>query len=312
MVARMVAKDPDKGLPTNENKSKKPLLFIALGVVLILLVVKVFLDYREKQELEAFYLSEMEAAKVKLEDLNEELTLKIREIDSLGGNIDDLLIAQEQITQERDQLQRTRKANRQLITRLRRKTDGYEELLREKDKEIKKLKEVNQVLVTENTGLKKDKNKLNKSIVELSQDKEQLEEKVGIASRLKAENISVYSVSKSGKERDGILKRRHLKQLKVTFKIAKNDVAPLEAKEVMLRIIDENEQVIFDVNRGSGSFILNGKETFYTASQDILFDNTGQELSFVYEKGSEYDPGTYKAEVFTDGYLMGVTSFTVK
>ena len=89
-------------------------------------------------------------------------------------------------------------------------------------------------------------------------------------------------------------------------------MAPLSAKEIMVRITDENEQVIFDVDKGSGSFILDGKETFYTATQDILFDNTGQQMTFVYEKGSEYVPGPYKVEVFTEGYLMGATSFTVK
>ncbi len=303
---QIISKGPEK------NKSKRPLLFIILGVVAILLVIKVILDQREKKELQEFYQTEMAAADIKLEKINDELSLKIIEIDSLGGNIDDLLIAQEQITQERDQLQRTRQANRKLISRLRRKTEGYEELLREKDKEIKKLKEVNEVLASENTNLKDEANVLNRSIVELNEDKKTLEDKVEVASHLKVENIEVLAISKSGKERSGILKNRQLSKLKVFFNIAKNDVAPLEAKEILIRIIDENEQVIFDVSRGSGSFILDGKETFYTESQDILFDNSTQSLTFIYDKGSAYIPGTYKMEVFTDGYLMGATSFTVR
>ena len=308
----MVEKEPGKNVTVAKSNSKKPVLFIVLGIVAVLLAVKVFLDYREKQELQVFYQTEMEAAKLKLDEINEELSLKITEIDSLGGDIDDLLVAQEEITEQRDQLQRTRTANRQLIGRLRRKTDGYEELLREKDKEIKKLTEVNEVLVSENTVLKVDKNKLNESIVKLNEDKDQLEEKVEVASRLQVEDIQIVAISKSGKERTGILKNRQLDKLKVVFKISKNDVAPLEAKEIMIRVIDENDQVIFDINRGSGSFILDGKETFYTASQDILFDNSAQNLTFVYEKGSEYDPGTYKMEIFTDGYSMGAVSFAVK
>jgi len=303
-------KDPKKEIPV--KSSRRPLLFIILGVVAVLLAVKVVLDYREKQELQEFYQSEMESAKKKLDELNIELESKIIEIDSLGGDIADLIEAREQITEERDQLQRTRTANRQLIGRLRRKTDGYEELLKEKDKEIKKLREVNEILVTENTGLKEEANELTRSIVSLNEDKEELAEKVAMASQLKAEDIRIMAVSRSGRERDGVLKNRQLNQLKVSFKIAKNDVAPLSAKEVMMRIIDENEQVIFDVSKGSGSFILDGKETFYTATQDILFDNSEQQLTFVYEKGSIYDPGTYKMEIYTDGYLMGVESFTVK
>ena len=80
----------------------------------------------------------------------------------------------------------------------------------------------------------------------------------------------------------------------------------------MIRIIDENSQVIFDVARGSGTFIINGKEEFYTASQEILFDNTKQKLTFVYEKGSDYPSGNYLIEIFTDDYKMGSAQFVVK
>jgi cell division protein ZapB len=257
----MEKKEQPKGIETTK-KSRNPLLYVIFGVIVILLAVKVFLDYREKQELQEFYQTEMAIAREKLDDLNEELTSKIQQIDSLGGDIDDLIKVQEELTAERDQLQRTRTANRQLIGRLRRKTDGYEELLKEKDKEIIKLKEVNELLVNENSGLKEEANELNRNIVSLSQDKEQLQEKVAYASRLKAENIAVYAVSRSGRERDGVLRNRQLKQLKVSFNIGMNDVAPLSAKEIMVRIIDENDQVIFDVEKGSGSFILDGKSGF--------------------------------------------------
>jgi hypothetical protein len=69
---------------------------------------------------------------------------------------------------------------------------------------------------------------------------------------------------------------------------------------------------LFDVARGSGTFELDGKETFYTEKQEILFDNTQQQVNFLYEKGSEYLPGRYVMELYTDGYLMGSKSFRVK
>ena len=90
----MVDKRPGKIVPEEKSKSNRPVLFIVLGIVAVLLAVKVFLDYREKQELQEFYQTEMEAAKVKLDEINEELSLKIKEIDSLGGDIDVLLVAQ--------------------------------------------------------------------------------------------------------------------------------------------------------------------------------------------------------------------------
>jgi cell division protein ZapB len=80
----------------------------------------------------------------------------------------------------------------------------------------------------------------------------------------------------------------------------------------MIRIVDENGQVLFDVAKGSGTFLFNNKEEFYTAAQEILFDNSKQKLTYLYDKGSDYNEGVYLLEVYTDGYLMGKGQFEVK
>jgi len=136
--------------------------------------------------------------------------------------------------------------------------------------------------------------------------------KVEIASQLKIENFRIVALNDRGKERTSPFKSRQVEQLKVEFNIAENNVAPIEGKKIMIRVIDENGQVLFDVARGSGTFLINGKEEFYTAAQEILFDNTKQKLSFLYDKGSEYPEGTYNLEVYTDDYMMGSGQFVVK
>lgn len=290
----------------------KSLYLIVLVTLIVLLVVKVILDQKEKSELTEYYQTELKISQEKLDQISDELDQKIHDIDSLGGDITDLLATKEELEQEKTQLQNTRKANRKLIGRLRRKTEGYQELLKEKDKEITRLTKISEELMEENTVLKEDKNELNRSIVSLNENKKELEDKVAVASRLKAEGIHIYAVAKNGKEREGSFKNRHVGDLKVLFNIAKNDVAPLDGKQIIIRVIDENGQVVFDINKGSGSFMLDGKETFYTATKDVLFDNSNQQLSFLYNKGSDYDLGVYKMEIFTDGYLMGAETFTVK
>jgi hypothetical protein len=70
--------------------------------------------------------------------------------------------------------------------------------------------------------------------------------------------------------------------------------------------------VLFDVARGSGTFMYQSKEEFYTAAQEILFDNTKQQLSFIYDKGSEYPSGTYDLEIYADDYQIGKGQFVVK
>jgi len=245
----------------------------------------------------------------KLTDIQAELNQKITEIEKLGGDVKELQKAKAEVELE---LKRNNKRSAKALQELKDRVEGYEELLKLKDQEIEKLKNVNTQLFSENKNLKTKQNKLNDSIVNLSKNKDELASKVAIASQLKAENIIIKGVNSKGKERDSPFKNRQLQKLKVDFNLAENKVAPIEGKKIIIRIIDENGQVIFDVAKGSGTFIFNGKEEFYTAAQEILFDNTKQKLSYLYEKGSEYAAGKYVVEIFTDNYKIGSGQFEIK
>ena len=295
------------------KKSNRNAIIIAiLSVVIVVQGVKIFLDSREKQEIKTDLTSteqELATTEQRLREISTELDQKIAEVKKLGGNVTDLEKAKADIESE---LSRSKRATGKEIKALKDKVEGYETLLKLKDEEIEKLQSVNKELLTENTTLKTEKNVLGDSINRLSETKDELATKVAIASQLKVENFRIVALNDRGKERESPFKSRQVGQLKVEFNIAENSVAPVEGKKIMIRVIDENGQVLFDVARGSGTFILSGKEEFYTASQEILFDNTRQKLSFLYDKGSDYAEGTYSLEVYTDDYLMGSGQFVVK
>jgi hypothetical protein len=247
-----------------------------------------------------------------LDSIGNEMDSKIMQIEQLGGNVEELTTIRDSLELEKESLLEARTRSNKQISDLRNRVEGYRELLVMKDVEISELKKVNQTLVVENKELKTERNVLNQTLRDVEKTKEQLTEKVQIASRLEAENISVAALNDRGRVREDEFRARQVSRLQVKFNIAKNDVAPVSGKEILMRIIDDNGNVLFDVARGSGTFELDGKETFYTEKQEILFDNSRQEVNFLYEKGSEYLPGRYVMELYTDGYLMGRKSFRVK
>jgi len=297
---------------TPRKSNRNAIIIALLSVVIVVQAIKIYLDSKEKQTINTDLTStkqELATTEQRLREISSELDQRIAEITKLGGNVTDLEKAKADIEAE---LNRSRRATGQEIKALKDKVEGYEMLLKNKDEEIEKLKHVNKELLTENTTLKTQKNVLGDSINRLSQSKDELATKVEIASQLKVENFRIVALNDRGKERTSPFKSRQVEQLKVEFNIAENNVAPIEGKKIMIRVIDENNQVLFDVARGSGTFLINGKEEFYTAAQEILFDNTKQKLSFLYDKGSEYAEGTYNLEVYTDDYLMGSGQFVVK
>lgn len=298
--------------PEPKKSNKNAIIIALLSLVVVVQAVKIYLDSQEKQMISTELTStekELETTHARLREISTELDTKIAEVKKLGGDVTDLQKAKTDIETE---LKRSKRATGQEIKALKDKVEGYETLLKTKDEEIAKLQSVNKELLTENVSLKTEKNQLGDSINRLSQSKDELADKVAVASQLKLENMKIVGLNDRDKERDSPFKSRQLAKIRVDFNIAENKVAPIEGKKIMIRVVDENGQVLFDVNKGSGTFILNGKEEFYTESQDVLFDNTRQKLSFLYDKGSEYASGTYKLEVYTDDYLMGAGEFVVK
>ena len=292
------------------KKANRVLIYV-VATLALLLVAALVVNYIRENNLRKKN-AELMVVYSRLDSIGNEMQIKIVEIEQLGGNIDTLQMISDSLELEKESLLEARTRSNKQIRTLKARVEGYRELLVMKDTEIAQLKTVNQELVVENKDLKTERNTLNQNLRTAKKTEEKLTEKVQIASRLEAENIVIAALNQKGKPKEDEFRARQIDKLKVAFKIAKNDVAPVSGKEILMRIIDDNDNVLFDVARGSGTFVLDGKETFYTAKQEILFDNSQQAVNFLYDKGSEYLPGRYVMEIYTDGYVMGSKSFRVK
>lgn len=279
-------------------------------LMLLMSVAGYFIFQNQRlQELNVAKETELKLTLFKLDSVDNELDKRITEVQKLGGDIEDLIMIQEELEEEKNQILISKNSQ---LAEVRDRLEGYRELLLRKDVEIEKLRNVNKSLFTENITLKEDKNELNRSISELNDTQKDLERKVELASKLQAENIRIRAVSRSGKEREGNFKNRQIDKLIIEFNLKKNDVAPIGGKGILIRVEDSDGNVLFDVATGSGTFILDNKEEFYTAKQDILFDNTGQSLRFEYDKGSDYALGRHTLSIYADGLEIGSANFTVK
>ena len=257
-----------------EPKSNKTgLLLGLLGLLLLASLVGNFMLYNSNNTIKEEKISaqtELSDTYIKLNDIGQELDLKIAEINKLGGDIEELNRVREEIETEKEELRKGKAYSDRRYKEIKGKVEAYEVLLKKQDEEIAKLQEMNEVLLTENTELKTEQNVLTDSIGRLAQTTQKLSQKVETASRLKAENIKVFAVNKRGKEREGEFKSRQIDNLKVEFNIGENNVAGIEGKDILIRVIEPEGNVLFDVATGSGTFMFNGKEEFYTAKKGNL------------------------------------------
>lgn len=300
-----------------ENKlSNKKILFIVIGILLLANIVTLFLFYQNNQENETELQSskqELNETYNKLESISNELDLKIEEIQKLGGDVEELRLIRETLEQEKEQLQNDQQLAQKRFNQINNRVEGYRELLLRKDEEIAEMKKLNDALYSENTELKEEQRKLNKTLTEVQSDKQVLAQKVEQASRLKAENVKVVGMNSNGKakERDRY-RNNQIDKMQLSFNLAKNEVAPVEGKDLFIRVLEPDGSVIFDVAKGSGTFMHEGKEMFYTMKKEILYDNTGQQVSFLYDKESDYVEGRHTVEIYADDYIIGKTNFEIR
>ena len=304
--------NPSENQPQQSKKNRTP-VFIIITAILLIAVVFFFYQNQKLEEESKRQQQEISSTILQMDSISNELDIRIQTIRELGGDIDTLEALKTQLETDKKQLLVDAEYTRGRISKLNDRVDGYRELLLLKDEEIKELKVINEKLTEENTTLKVEKNQLNDTIRRLELNKQELAQKVATASRLEISAMTVNAINDRGRERDGgEYRNRHIEQLKIQFTVLENEIAPIEGKELLLRVVAPDGNVLFDVSRGSGSFTFENRELFYTAKQEILYDKNSQQVTFLYNKGSEYAIGQHKVEVYTDDYLMGQGDFVVK
>ncbi|MCC9135154.1 hypothetical protein ACFSKU_12530 [Pontibacter silvestris] len=313
-------------MPTNtpEKRSNRKLFIIGLLVVLLSINgILIYMNYQKKEKTE----EQAEIIRVKNSELENQIKVyealkadferQSQELQSMGLENDSLESQIAAITSDLNELRGFRKRSYSLADqrRFRDRASAFEKQLKEKDAEIARLKEDNEVLYTENTTLKNTQTQLSDSLTTFKTANRSLSDKVRVASRLEAQNLSVNIVNQRGKEKDdkdNEFKAKRVDKIRVAFKLAKNDVATKEPKTVYMRLIEPDGAALYNLSTGSGAFQVDGEDIFYTAKRDFVFDNTQQQLSFSYDKNAEYKKGEHTVELYADGFMIGKTSFVLK
>lgn len=271
-----------------------------------------FVDRTKKSEEILILSTENNELNKRLDSVTYQLDLRILEIEKLGGDINSLEEVKNQLVAERNS---SRQRSASEINALNAKINSSNNLIQEKDREILELRAANQQLFSENQDLRTTQAEIEEEVAELNIQKESLQAKVNAASMLKAENINIAAINSKGKERVETTKdfrNRFIEKIKISFNIADNEVAEKGPRNIYVQILGPNSQPIFDVAKGSGTFMLNGGEQFYTVKQNIIFDNSAKELIFYYEKGSDYVSGEHVVKIYLNNYQIGSRSFSVK
>jgi SMC interacting uncharacterized protein involved in chromosome segregation len=309
-----------KSEPKSNNNGRN----IVIGViVLLLLALNVYLFLQNKKGNEKIGSQEESLTKKdiqlkkdasSLDSLNSAINAKIEEVQRLGGDTAELHNSLRSMARDLRSARGSVAGYVSKIKELNEHIDDYLADLKAKDEEIAKLKEERETIAKDNGSLRSSIASRDDSIAKISVVQKELDEKIRIASVLKADNVVITAIDKNGKERkEDKYRASKIEQLKVTFRFADNKIAKVESKDVYLRVIEPEGATLSDVTQGGGGLTASDGRTIpYTTLQSLMFDNSGNAQTFTWTKGSEYRPGVHTVEIWVQNYLAGKGSFTVR
>ena len=196
---------------------------------------------------------------------------------------------------------------RKLINQLNGKIEEYVQ-------EIERLKGENQTLTTANETLTTEKQQLSDTLVATQTVKKDLEGKVDVGSTLNASNFQIAAINQksSGKEVT-TTKAKKADKFRITFDV-ENRLATTGTKDLYVVVTNPDGKVVTEDGLGSGTFTSReeGDKTFTNKVSVDYEQGKRKSVSFDLKQTEKYKPGTYKVDVYQNGFKIGDGTVTLK
>lgn len=176
--------------------------------------------------------------------------------------------------------------------------------------EVARLKSENKELTVANLQLSTEKNELIVTKDQLTSEKKNLEEKVEVATTLKASNFNITAIKLRGEKEKETTTAKRADFFRISFVLDENRIATTGQKIIFIAII--NPDGTTSVSEGTIK-TRDGNEISYTNKVSVNYEQGKvTPVSFDWKPGSEFVPGDYKIEVYNNGFKIGEALKTMK
>lgn len=289
------------------NNGNKQLLII-LAVAGILIVVFAVLYFSNKSEMEEI-VSELNVEKLELTKEYQDLAL---DYDSLQTNNDTINIMleheRERIAQLIDEIKTVKATNSSKIREFKKELSTLRKVLKNYVYQIDSLNRRNQELSQENKKYRKQYSNIKSSMKVLEKEKENLEEKVDIASKLELRKVEAYGLTNKNKETK---KSSKVDKIRLCFTILKNITAKVGEKVVYIRIQRPDKTLL--MHSLEDKFMFEDSEINFSSKRTIEYEGKNLDVCIYYNADEgELMRGRYLTDIFIEQRNVGTISFELK
>jgi cell division protein FtsL len=302
-------------LMAESSSSNNRGLLILIVLLAITNIATVFLFYNERQENVQLIVENTDLSTEK-DALTAELELMLARYDSVSTDNAEMLAQIEEQKAQIEQMMKEAEKHKDdawAIYKLRKEAKTLRDVMRNYLVTIDSLNTVNQELVVQKAEVETKLTEQKEENKELSNKNEELAEKVKIGSKLRVVDL----VSNGQRVKNSTVHREtdranRVDKIKTCFTIDRNEVTKPGKKDIYLRIIGPDGEVLAYEQDQTYMFTYDGKEGLYTRKEEIMYENEETDMCLYWDMLSEAQEGKYIIEIYAEDYLMGTTSFELK
>lgn len=285
------------------NKTFVVWLLVIVGVILIGLVTLYVVQNRELNEVVTAFNEE----KTELMGEYQELVFQY---DSLIPQNDSMLfrleIEQQKVVQLLEELEIVKATNASKIREYKKELSTMRSVMKHYVYQIDSLSRLNAELREENKMVAQRYETVSKTVDMLEKAKETLEKRVEIASQLEAYNFEVTPLNDRGRKTGRLSKTD---KIEICFTLSKNITAPVGEKPIYFRITAPNNDIL--LKTGESMFKYQNSEIPYSMMRVVEYASEEMQVCAYWKVEEFLFEGSYKVDVFADGFHIGETSFTL-
>ncbi len=276
-----------------------------LAVVLVILLGFLITRNRQMSEMQEQFVIE----KQDLEDEYEAISLQYEGFKFSVQN-DSLLYKleneQAKVQRLQEELRMTSAADKAEIKRLKEELATLRKILRSYVQQIDSLNRLNEELRAENRQISDQYQRTSQTLRKVSQEREQLSEKVSLAAQLVATNISAKAVNDRGREQTRLSRSN---QFVISFTVARNITAEPGERTIYARLMAPDGSLL--TKSASNTFPYENRDIQYSMRRTVEYGGEEIPVTLYWDIEEFLMAGTYQVDLFADGHHIGNHSFSM-
>lgn len=206
-----------------------------------------------------------------------------------------------------EELRVTKATDQGEIRRLKDELGTLRRILKSYIQQIDSLHRLNEELKADNVQITNKMKETTRTLNVVSQEKKQLTEKVTLASKLVATNVSIKAIDGRSRTQKRL---RKSEQFLISFTISRNITAEPGERTIYARIMQPDGSVL--TKNPNNTFSFENKNLTFSSMRITEYGGEETGVALYYDIEEFLMPGTYKVDIFADGSHIGSSTLQME